>query len=138
MNIKKSLSFLKEKIDSFECSYVSGGKNVIGLEALRFWLRNTYRSNPIKTETYVSRQLTALYEKLEQNEDGQVFNSDHFSFMKDADVFFTLLKGLKITFEELMDPDKETFQPEASYEILHSDNESNRCKQGMKYPFCLL
>ena len=124
MNIKKSLSFLKEKIDSFECSYVSGGKNVIGLEALRFWLRNTYRSNPIKTETYVSRQLTALYEKLEQNEDGQVFNSDHFSFMKDADVFFTLLKGLKITFEELMDPDKETFQPEASYEILHSDNEA--------------
>ena len=123
MNIKKSLSFLKEKIDSFECNYVSGGKKVIGLKALRFWLRNTYRSNPIKTETYVSRELTDLYKKLKQNEDGQVFNSDHFSFMKDADVFFTLLKGLKITFEELMEPDHIIFQPETSYEKLHSDYE---------------
>lgn len=123
MNIKKSASFLKRKIDSFSCNLIICGEEIIGLEALRYWLRNNYRTNPIQTETYVSRVLTKLYLKLEQNEAGFIQNSDHFTFMKDVDVFYTILKGLGITFEQLMEPGKSKFQPETEYEKLHNDNQ---------------
>ena len=123
MNIKKSASFLKRKIDSFSCNLIICGEEIIGLEALRYWLRNNYRTNPIQTETYVSRELTKLYLKLEKNEDGFIQNSDHFTFMKDVDVFYTILKGLGITFEQLMEPGKSKFQPETEYEKLHNDNQ---------------
>ena len=122
MDIKKSASFLKRKIDSFSCNLIICGEEIIGLEALRYWLRNNYRTNPIQTETYVSRELTKLYLKLEQNEAGFIQNSDHFTFMKDVDVFYTILKGLGITFEQLMEPGKSKFQPETEYEKLHNDN----------------
>ena len=123
MDIKKSASFLKRKIDSFSCNLIICGEEIIGLEALRYWLRNNYRTNPIQTETYVSRVLTKLYLKLEQNEAGFIQNSDHFTFMKDVDVFYTILKGLGITFEQLMEPGKSKFQPETEYEKLHNDNQ---------------
>lgn len=123
MDIKKSASFLKRKIDSFSCNLIICGEEIIGLEALRYWLRNNYRTNPIQTETYVSRELTKLYLKLEQNEAGFIQNSDHFTFMKDVDVFYTILKGLGITFEQLMEPGKSKFQPETEYEKLHNDNQ---------------
>ena len=123
MDIKKSASFLKRKIDSFSCNLIICGEEIIGLEALRYWLRNDYRTNPIQTETYVSRVLTKLYLKLEQNEAGFIQNSDHFTFMKDVDVFYTILKGLGITFEQLMEPGKSKFQPETEYENLHNDNQ---------------
>lgn len=123
MDIKKSASFLKRKIDSFDCHLIIGGKKIIGLEALRIWLRNNYRTSPIKSERYVSRALSNLYEILEENEAGFIQNSDHFSFMKDVDVFYTILKGLGITFEQLMEPGKSKFQPETEYEKLHNDNQ---------------
>lgn len=123
MNIKKSASFLKRKIDSFSCNLIICGEEIIGLEALRYWLRNNYRTNPIQTETYVSRELTKLYLKLEKNEASFIQNSDHFTFMKDVDVFYTILKGLGITFEQLMEPGKSKFQPETEYEKLHNDNQ---------------
>ena len=124
MDIKKSCSFLKRKIDSFSCNLIIRGKEVIGLEALRYWLRNNYRTSPIKSETYVSRELSKLYyDTLEQNEAGFVQNSDHFTFMKDVDVFYTILKGLGITFEELMEPGKPKFKPETEYDKLHTDNQ---------------
>lgn len=54
MDIKKSASFLKRKIDSFSCNLIIHSEEVIGLEALRYWLRNNYRTSPIKSEIYVS------------------------------------------------------------------------------------
>ncbi len=123
MDIKKSASFLKRKIDSFSCNLIIHGEEIIGLEALRYWLKNNYRTSPIKSEIYVSRALTKLYKILEQNEAGFIQNSDHFTFMKDVDIFYTILKGLGITFEELMEPGKHKFKSETEYDKLHNDNQ---------------
>ncbi len=100
MNINKTFSFLKSQIDNFEYGQKADKSKITGKKALKKYLKETFKNNPNKDERYVSDQVDDLYKLLE---DRTISDSDRFHFMNDSDIFYSILKALKITFEEVME-----------------------------------
>lgn len=98
MDLLSSISLLKNKIDNFQYGKDSKGNSYSGLKALRIGLKDTYKAD----EAYISREIKKLYERLTEAENNKIVD-EHFTFLKDIDLFYTILKMLDISFEELMD-----------------------------------
>lgn len=116
MNINKTFTFLKSQIDNFEYGQKADKTKITGKKALNRYLKETFKTNPNKDDSYISNELYNLYKCLENR---TISDSDHFHFMNDSDIFYSILKALKITFEEVMEG--EVIQDE-SYSDLRDDH----------------
>ena len=116
MNINKTFTFLKSQIDNFEYGQKADKTKITGKKALKRYLKETFKTNPNKDESYISNEVGNLYKVLENR---TISDSDHFHFMNDSDIFYSILKALKITFEEVMEG--EVIQDE-SYSDLRDDH----------------
>ena len=116
---KQTLVFLKTQIDSFEYGKDSKGISWKGKKALKMALKESYKQSRSFTNKYISDEVSKLYSKLEED---NVNDLEHFSFMKDTELFYCILKLLNITFEEVMEGGFNDKAPQKSFEILHDDN----------------
>ena len=116
MNINKTFTFLKSQIDNFEYGQKADKTKITGKKALKRYLKETFKTNPNKDASYISNEVGDLYKALEYR---TISDSDHFHFMNDSDIFYSILKALKITFEEVMEG--EVIQDE-SYSDLRDDH----------------
>lgn len=126
MNINKTFTFLKSQIDNFEYGQKADKTKITGKKALKRYLKETFKTNPNKNESYISNELDRLYKYLE---DRTISDSDHFHFMNDSDIFYSILKALKITFEEVMEG--EVIQDESYSDLRDDHKEINETLSGL-------
>ena len=91
MNINKTFTFLKSQIDNFEYGQKADKTKITGKKALKRYLKETFKTNPNKDASYISNEVGDLYKALEYR---TISDSDHFHFMNDSDIFYSILKKI--------------------------------------------
>lgn len=121
MNVDILLS-LKNKIDTFSYSVNSKGKDITGIEAVRYAVVDNYLKELTElglSERYIKDQINDLYKKLETVEEQNILDKPQFNFTCSEDVTYYILKSLNISYEDVMENDFGHFRAKSEYDKLN-------------------